>query len=171
MKNKYNRKYKAFIISVIIILVGTSIILADQAFIYIDKETKSPLPSPIYMAEKKKDYFTRSEAPQKSFKVIKIDLNNDGINEYFVSNPNNNGAFHYFWRLYKLDNKTFKEIGEMGCTTIRITNDITDDHKDIDCFTHISLVEGYLFKYKHFGNEYHYENKKRMTSNNYYQNN
>lgn len=167
----YNKLYTIFILSIFIIITASSIILAEQLYIYLDNEKISSVPAPIYSAEKKKDFFTSSEAPPKSFKVIKIDLNKDGNDEYFVSNPNNNGAFHYFWRIYQKENKSFKEIGEMGCTSIRITNDITDYHKDIDCYTHISLVEGYLFKYRHFGNEYHYKDKKRIASRHYYQNN
>lgn len=142
--------------------------LAKNTFIYIHDLKTGFLPSPVYAFEKKLDMFSPSEAPKGSFKVIPFDLNGDGTKELFVSNPDNNGFFTFFWRIYQYENKTYQPIAEMGCTSIRISSRSTNDYNDVQCYSYLSLAEGYLRNYKFFGGEYQYEDTKRVNSREYY---
>lgn len=142
--------------------------MAENTYVYIDKLKKNTLPTSIYKIEKDYDLFETWESPSNTFKVITFDLNNDKKSEYFVSNPENNGLYAYFWRIYESDNKEFTPIGEMFCTSIRITSQYTDNYRDIECYSYISLVEGYLGLYKHFGNEYNFNSKQKINSAEYY---
>ena len=162
-RNKF--KYNLLIIILAMFLISSNL-LAENKVYFIEKLKKTYLPPAIYALEKKADLFSSNQAPSAKFNVSKFDLNKDGKDEYIVSNPHNNGAYNYFWRIYEETNTSYRQIGEMGCTSIRITSDITDGYMNLECYTYSSLVEGYLKTYQHFGDEYFFEDQKKLILKN-----
>lgn len=156
--------FSAITITSVIMLATTG----ENQYVYLDKLKRTNLPPAVYLKEKGYDLFDHPSFPAKGFTVIRYDLNNDGNKELFVSNPDNNGAFIYFWRIYNQSGKSFERIGEMGCTSLRITSEISDNYMDLDCYVYRSMAEGYFSKYKHFGSQYFIESKEKIKSKDYY---
>lgn len=141
---------------------------AEESYVYINKLKKIFVPPSIYSKEKASDFFNSFDTPANTFKVIPYDLNNDGKPEYFVSNPDNNGLYFYFWRIYEHQGKDIMPVGEMGCTAIRLSPVYTDGYQDIECYSYISLVEGYLKTYRHFGRQYYSDNQRKVHSKEFF---
>jgi hypothetical protein len=159
---------KRFIIIAYLMVLPWSSASAEENYLYINELGKTSVSSPIYAYEKDLDLFDNYQAPAGSFNVVPVDLNADGQQEFFVSNPMNNGLFAYFWRIYQRRNKTIKPIGELFCTSVRLSQNTTDGYKDIECYSYLSLAEGYIHTFKHFGDEYFLDSKKRVLSRTFY---
>lgn len=159
--------YTIIVLSILLFALKAS---SETSYSYLDKIKKISISSKIYNLEQKEDFFTDKQCPSKSFNVVPIDLNSDGQNELFVSNPDNNGNFFYFWRIYRNDGRSYKKIGQMACTDIRISSKHSDNYKEIECYNYLSLVEGRLKTYKHFGDEYISDSESKIRSSAFYQN-
>lgn len=143
-------------------------VIAEESYVYVDKLKHVSVPAGIYQIEKNFDFFDSSDAPAKNMSVIPVDLDGDGVKEFFVSNPYNNALFVKFWRLYKPYGKGYNLLSEMSCSSIRVSDEKTDGYKNFECFTYISSIEGNLIKYRFFGDQYYTNSKNKVDTRVFY---